>query len=245
MNTLVKDSDSLAKAKALVESIESGNAAGASNALDSLLEHHESEMFQELGRMTRDLHEALNACQLDVRLSELASKDIPDATERLTYVMTMTEDAAHRTLGAVEAALPVSELLERQGRQLQDRWSALSAEQVNAVNGISTDIQAFLDSTVTGAACISGNLSDVLMAQEYQDITGQVISKVITMVKSVESNLVELVRISGRRLGQLPEDNKPASGIRAHGPQVPGVDDSEGVVSGQDDVDDLLSSLGF
>lgn len=88
------------------------------------------------------------------------------------------------------------------------------------------------------------------MAQDYQDLTGQIIRRVIALVEEVEGNLVQLVRISGQRIVDDPQrsERKQSEASermqKGEGPSIPG-GDNEGVVSGQDEVDDLLSSLGF
>jgi chemotaxis protein CheZ len=86
------------------------------------------------------------------------------------------------------------------------------------------------------------NLNDVLMAQDFQDLTGQIISRVITLVEEVEGNLVELIRLTGDRF--IKPQDAPETDTAAEGPHVPGVGRTD-VVADQDEVDDLLSSLGF
>lgn len=88
-------------------------------------------------------------------------------------------------------------------------------------------------------------MNEVMMAQDFQDLTGQIITRVIELVEEVEGNLVELVRLTGERIATVPDQKDDrAEEIKAEGPHVPGLGDSK-VVNGQDDVDDLLSSLGF
>jgi chemotaxis protein CheZ len=106
----------------------------------------------------------------------------------------------------------------------------------------------FLGALSTDAGKLYGNLSEVLLAQDYQDLTGQVIQNVITLVREVEDNLVSLVVMAGH-VDQLTgtvhqiEDNQP-SAEQGVGPQIM-PEQRKDVLSGQDDVDDLLSSLGF
>ncbi len=247
-NTNIVNDLSLAQARKLVAELEAGNGDAAASLVEDLAKSRESGLFHELGKMTRDLHEALNSFQLDSRMADLASVDIPDAKERLNYVITMTEDAANKTLGAVEETLPVAENMQRQARELHDKWTRFRSKEmsVEEFRELSKEVDTFLAFTVDSASKVNSNLSDVMMAQGFQDLTGQVIRKVITLVKEVEDNLVTLVRISGQRFKQ-PDESKTAKQCdsRGHGPQVPGVDKGTDVVSGQDDVDDLLSSLGF
>ena len=247
----VADDESLAQARQLVAELEAGNSDEASHLLDELARRRDSGLFQELGKLTRELHDALNGFQLDSKISSLAEHDIPDAKERLNYVITMTEQAAHRTLNAVEESLPIAEELQKRAEELHDKWTRFRHKDmdVNEFRSLVPEIDSFLDLTSGHATKLNSSLSDVLMAQDFQDITGQIIRRVINLVKDVEDNLVGLIRISGQRMAP-PEKSAAKSGAlsdelsRGIGPQVPGLDHAD-VVHGQDDVDDLLSSLGF
>jgi chemotaxis protein CheZ len=241
----------LDKARQLVTHIEAGDEESAARLIEELGRMHESVLFQELGKLTRDLHEALNSFRLDSRLSEITATEIPDAKERLNYVVTMTEQAAHRTLTAVEESLPMSEALASRAGELSGVWQRfrsrdLSAEEFRQLSG---ELDVFLEQVNGDAECIRRNLSDVLMAQDFQDLTGQVIRRVINLVQDVEQNLVGLIRISGDRLtvpdAKKQQEKSQEEQNKGMGPAVPGTAGASDVVSGQDDVDDLLSSLGF
>lgn len=245
----VMDDESLAQARQLVVELESGNSDEASQLLDDLARRRDSGLFQELGKLTRELHDTLNSFHLDSKIASLTEKDIPDAKERLNYVITMTEQAAHRTLTAVEESLPIAEELQTRAEQLQDKWRRFRQKDmnVNEFRALVPEIDSFLDLTSGHATKLNASLSDVLMAQDFQDITGQIIRRVINLVKDVEDNLVGLIRISGQRMA--PEKAAKTTACkedlsRGVGPQVPGLDTAD-VVKNQDDVDDLLSSLGF
>ncbi|MBI5462829.1 MAG: protein phosphatase CheZ [Gammaproteobacteria bacterium] len=248
----VEDDESLAQARQLVVALEAGDDDRASYLLDELARRRDSGLFQELGKLTRELHDALNGFQLDSKISTLAEHEIPDAKERLNYVITMTEQAAHRTLNAVEESLPIAEELQKRAEELHDKWTRFRRKDmdVNEFRSLVPEIDSFLDLTSGHATKLNSSLSDVLMAQDFQDITGQIIRRVINLVKDVEDNLVGLIRISGQRMAPAEKVAAVKSGAlseelsRGIGPQVPGVDHAD-VVHGQDDVDDLLSSLGF
>ena len=238
----------LERARQLVTHMESGDDESAGRLIEELGRMHESLIFQELGKLTRDLHEALNAFRTDSRLSQITETEIPDAKERLNYVVTLTEQSAHRTLNAVEESLPMAETLAGRAAELSRAWERFMARELSAeeFRRLSAELGDFLDQTGREAETIRKNLSDVLMAQDFQDLTGQVIRRVINLVHDVEQNLVGLVRISGERLS-TPEQKKKTKQktSKGTGPAVPGTTDGSDVVSGQDDVDDLLSSLGF
>lgn len=238
---------SLECARRLVVLIEQGDESGAADALEELSAIRESSLFQELGKLTRDLHSTLNGFQLDSKISSLTEKDIPDAKERLNYVITMTQQAADNTLSAVEASLPLSEELQGRVAQLHERWSRFRKRDmdVNEFRALSQELDEFFTWLAEKSPELQSRLSDILMAQGFQDLTGQIIRRVITMVQEVEESLVGLIRITGQKMQQVPQnDEKGGPDITACGPVVPGVDKGD-VVSGQDDVDALLSSLGF
>lgn len=249
----IADDGSLQLARELVEQLEAGDEEMVTKLLDDLARKRETGLFQEIGKLTRELHDALNSFHLDSRIASLTEHDIPDAKERLSYVITMTEQAAHRTLNAVEASLPIAEELQTRSHELRDKWARFRRKDMQAseFRALVPEIDSFLDLTSGHAEKLNSSLSDVLMAQDFQDLTGQIIRRVINLVKDVEENLVQMVRISGQRMrpvegGSAGSDKAGKEDLsRGIGPQVPGVDKGEDVVTGQDDVDDLLSSLGF
>ncbi|MCG8425995.1 MAG: protein phosphatase CheZ [Chromatiales bacterium] len=231
----------LEKARLLVTQLESGDDEAAEITLDQIAIKKEPDLFQEVGRLTRELHEAINGFLLDQRIAELAERDIPDASERLNYVIEMTEDSANRTLEAVEESLPIADEVKEKADRLAEQWQLFRTRQlsVDEFRILSEELNQFFTQLTEHVGVINGNLSQVLMAQDFQDLTGQIIRQVITLVHDVEEKLVQLVRISG---AQLPDKQQHAE--KLEGPVVPGVDQGD-VVAGQDDVDDLLSSLGF
>ena len=228
-------------AKALIESAKQGNTIEVTRILSNITQIHEKTLFHELGKLTRDLHSAINSFHVDVKLADLAEQEIPDAKQRLNYVIDMTDQAAHRTLSAVEKSLPISAELEDQAKGLAENWRKFTHKEmrVSEFRELVPKISSFLQYTHESSHKIRGNLSEVLMAQDYQDLTGQIIRRVISLVQDVENNLVRLIRLSG--------DNRPKGIIEKStlsGPPVPGVEE-ENRVNGQDEVDTLLSSLGF
>lgn len=246
------DYENLELAKKYIELLESGNRHGADNILAELTDLRESQLFNELGKLTRDFHEALNAFNTDDRIAALAQDEIPDAKERLNYVIKKTDDAAHKTLNAIETVLPMCESLEKNLEGLGGEWNKFLAKEMKPqeFRNLTGNIKSFFDSSSQELSVVKSNLTEILMAQDFQDITGQIIKRVITLVAEVENSLVELVKL-GSKL-RLPKDQqkhgqeKPATpdGSVLEGPQIPGME-SATVVGSQDDVDELLSSLGF
>lgn len=239
----------LALAKRLVDELEAGNNEAANTTIAELSSNPfaNSSLFQEVGRLTRELHEALNGFVLDDSMAELVEVDMPDATERLHYVIETTEQAAHQTLSALEQAMPVSERLKNRAEHLNGQWEKFTHREltVDEFKLLSDELSEFLQQLSLDSQELHGKMNDIMMAQGFQDITGQVIKKVIALVKDVESRLVHLIRLAGNvHTSKDDEQLKKQKMADEHGPAVPGVTKSE-VVSGQDDVDDLLSSLGF
>lgn len=238
--------ETLELAKMLVSRLEDGNEGDAGSIIAELAGFTDSLLFQEVGRLTRAMHDSINSFVTDARLADIAETDMPDAAERLRYVIATTEQAANTTLGAVEDSLPLADSLRRDANYLAGKWAKLNTGQpsIDHVRELATEVSHFLGATQANAGQLHEKLSDVLIAQGYQDITGQVIRKVIGLVNDVEQKLVELVRLSGSHARGKPAVEKKEPNLAVGGPVVPGVDKGD-VVSGQDEVDDLLSSLGF
>lgn len=237
----------LTQARALVESLEQGNDQEVNLLIESISKFHESSLFQEVGKLTRQLHETLNNFEIDSPVEVISNNEIQDAKERLNYVIKMTEDSANRTLNAVEGGLPIAEELKEKSNTLDKKWQRFRQRKmpVEEFRELSDEIDCFLRLSVTHSEKIHDQLSEILMAQDFQDITGQIIRRVIDLVVKVEGSLVELVRISGQRIKQDAGTESFAIGSRGEGPRIPGCVSHKDRVSGQDDVDALLSSLGF
>lgn len=232
-------------AQALVECLQAGNEAEADQLIESLSQGcRQDELFIEVGRLTRELHDAINGFLLDARISDMTNVEIPDAKERLNYVITMTQQSADRTLTAVEKSLPVVEVMEKQSAQLAEEWNKLRMRMLSKeeFKGLSDQLYGFLQQAREDSSDLHASLSEVLMAQDFQDLTGQIIRKVILLVQDVEQKLVKLVRITGSKLDDGKVTKKEEAKLA--GPAIPGLDQGDQVTS-QDDVDDLLSSLGF
>lgn len=253
-NTFVADAESLEAARRLLSELEAGNSSAVNECLDVLSRKREQGLFHELGKLTRDLHDALRNFQLDSRIADMTASEIPDAKERLRYVITMTEQAANQTLSAVEEGLPIAEDLKESAVALHDKWQRFRSKDMQAdeFRELVPELDQFLAVTSDKAVSLNNHLSEIMMAQGFQDLTGQIIRRVIELVTQVEDGLVELIRVSGAHVKSAEgkqavnkQDDDPNKGF---GPQVPGVDDvaeTAEIVSNQDEVDDLLSSLGF
>jgi chemotaxis protein CheZ len=194
------------------------------------------EVIVDLRRVTHDLHAALERFRFDSRLVTFAEKDMPDARARLEHVLKLTDDAAHQTLDLVEKSIPAADGTARAAREQLELWQRREGADLQ-------QLLAFLTSTVASMESVREKLSEVLLAQGYQDLTGQIIRGVMKLVGELEHALGDLVRLSGG--SPVPAADRPVeTTARGFGPVVPGVD--HGVhVDGQQDVDALLSDLGM
>jgi len=239
----VNDKALLSKARSLVTALEQGNDVKANGILERIAASREASLFVEIGKLTRGLHNAMLTIRLDARLIGITRTDIPDAKERLNTVITKTEEAAHRTLNAVEELLPIVDTMAINADKILDlhRRQTRETTQFDIAGEGDHPLTDFIVKVKADAQKLNKNLSDVLMAQDFQDLTGQVIRRVIEVVQEVERSLVNLIRISStRRKARVKKSN----GVHAAGPALT-MAGEESKVSSQDEVDSLLSSLGF
>ena len=248
LNSEAESEDVLAHAEALVREMQAGNEARVQDLLNTIGRVREEGLYYEVGKMTRQLHDALNSFTQDSRLGELTEDEIPDARSRLRHVITLTQESADRSLSAVEKTLPKCDQLSERIARLGSSWQNFKRREmsVDQFRELSRELESFFTDAEQDTVDIRGGLNEIMMAQDFQDLTGQIITRVIELVEEVEGNLVELVRITGSKASGADDDSgkQKERDIVAAGPVVPGVGKSD-VVSGQDDVDDLLSSLGF
>lgn len=237
--------DTIERIRQLSEHVELGNQDEAHRLIEEITRLRENNLYQELGKLTREFHEALNSFRLDARLASFTEKDFPDARERLRHVINMTAQSADKSLTATETAMPICNRLHDEAGELKAQWERFTRREMDAneFRQMSAKLGSFLTNLQGDTEQLKGNLNDIVMAQDFQDLTGQIIGRVITLVDDMESSLVELVRLSGQNLTTqaAPEQEDQ---LKPSGPPVPGVDKGD-IVSGQDAVDDLLSSLGF
>lgn len=199
------------------------------------------QIIQRIGSLTRMLRDSMRELGLDKEI-ERAAQAIPDARDRLSYIANMTEKAAERTLTAVELAQPIQSGLEKQAEALDKRWDEWFAKPVELGDAreLVLDTRAFLTDVPAQARTTNSHLLEIMMAQDFQDLTGQVIKKMMDMIHTLEQELLQML------LDNVPADRRvdaaPASLL--NGPQV-NPEGKPDVVSDQSQVDDLLASLGF
>jgi chemotaxis protein CheZ len=236
--------EQLEAARALINAIEQDDDDRIKTELMALTNARESALFQQIGKLTRELHEALNNFKVDARLVDLTHNDMPDTRDRLNYVIQTTEEAAHKTLGYIDKTLPLANELKQTAAKLNESWQRFRNREMSATEfrDLSREIEAYLPVVNMHAGEIHNNLSEMTLAQGFQDLTGQVLRQVIGLVEEVETNLVKLVKVAGQP--QQSGETKVVDPLKAEGPQI-NAKNKPNVVNNQDDVDDLLSSLGF
>ncbi len=249
----------LEQAKLLVEYLENDQQEQADQLLAEIQNPINSELFAEIGKLTRQLHDSLMNFQLDSRLSDLASADIPDAKERLNYVISRTEEAANKTMDAVESIFPAVDGIQEQLQLVEPNWQKLMRNDIDLAGfkGLCLNIDNLLKLTNKETGNIHNLMTEVLMAQDFQDLTGQVIRKVIDLVREVEESLIGMLTAFGITESMLSErsitddsgaqvnKSKPKVGENLVEGPIINVEERDDVAVDQDDVDDLLSSLGF
>jgi len=249
---IIVDEDFIKRAKDLVSNAEAGNEEEVKIILDELAAMKQTSLYTELGKLTRELHETFKTFRFDSRLDELAESDISDARERLHYVISMTQQAADTTMSHIENAIPLCEHITEGTEELLSSWDRFTKREmeVEEFRQLSKRLKVFLQTANNDSKELMSHLNEVLMAQSYQDITGQIIYKVIQLVEDVEANLVNLIKLSSDH-GVIEKTSEPETEqnkkdkSRLDGPVIPGIADEVETLSGQDEVDDLLSSLGF
>lgn len=201
----------------------------------------QDRVFKRIGNMARHLHDTLHELGYD-KLLEKTVHAIPDATDRLAYVANLTEQAACRVLNATDIAKPLQDELESASRALGERWDKLYANQlsVEEFKVLAGETRSFLkEQAPQKAAATNDQLLEIMMAQDFQDLTGQVIKKVVALSQDLEAQLLQVL------VDVIPDARRNENvNSLLNGPVI----SSEGrtdVVVNQQQVDDLLGSLGF
>jgi chemotaxis protein CheZ len=208
----------------------------------SATEGSEDPLYRDVGRLTRQLHEALRALGGQAALQR-AVEDLPDARDRLAYVSRLTGEAADKVLDGVEQAKLE---LGRMTRGAQDLAHALHEDPAGAL--ASGRLVAYLQEVGESCARADALLTGIMLAQDFHDLTGQVIRKVVVLAQTLEVQLLRLLLERGPRWpAPAPGEAKPESAPMTSGLQGPVLDAAgrNDLAADQKQVDDLLESLGF
>ena len=197
-------------------------------------------VFTQIGHLTRKLHDTLRELGYDKAL-EKAVEFIPDARDRLDYIAKMTEQAAVRALTAIEIAQPIQEKLETEAENLATQWERVFDNQlgVDDFKKLATQTRDFLKGVPSRTKATNAQLMEIMMAQDFQDLTGQVIKKTIGLAQRMEHDMLQLL------IAATPMDKKAeVDASLLNGPVINAAGRAD-VVTSQAQVDDLLESLGF
>jgi len=198
------------------------------------------EVFHRLGLMARELHNTLSELGYEREL-EHAAQAIPDARQRLAYIGQMTEQSAARVLNAIDVAKPIQENLEARSIGLKTRWDKLFSGDlsVDEFKVLSNDTKVFLNELPKQTMTTKDELLSIMMAQDFQDLTGQVIKKILDLAQNLEEQLVQVLLVAA------PDSRKGAVlNSTLNGPVVYAQGQKD-VVKNQEQVDELLDALGF
>ena len=231
------DNDEL---QALFDAVAEQTAEPACSAEEPAAAASDGVVYNRLGQLARQVHDALRELGLDSTLHH-AAEAVPDARQRLAYIARTTEQAASRVLNATDVARPIQDELTNGADALSARWDELYAGRLSpeAFRELSADTRSFLAAVADGSRVTSAQLHEIMMAQDFQDLTGQVIKRVVDLAHLLETQLLQVL------LEAAPPQvrSEHHSGL-LNGPVI----NPEGrtdVLSNQAQVDDLLESLGF
>lgn len=200
----------------------------------------QEKVFNQVGLMARQLHDTLGALGYD-KLIEKTVSALPDAKDRLAYIANLTEQAACRVLNATDIAKPLQDELETGAQLLSAKWEALFANRMSVEDFklLAAETRVFVKKAVPlRTAATKEQLMEIMMAQDFQDLTGQVIKKVVALAQDLEAQLMAVL------IETMPGEKRTSVNGLLNGPVI----NAEGradVVASQQQVNDLLDSLGF
>lgn len=213
----------------LVDALGTREVERIEQALANLGLSHDNSLYKRVGEMARSLHESLSEFQksLSVHNVTMSSTTIPDAVTKLEAVLQMTFEAVEQTLGCTERQ---AELLMTSAEQLAALESKITEKQTPPEK-LEEDFKSFIHRERERVSESIDLNNRILLAQEFQDLSGQSIKKVIKLVSGLEANLISLVQLFGADAGSEPKSK--AEPEQTKDPLR------------QDDVDDVLKSFGF
>ena len=224
--------------RALNDALKKNDQAAFAIALDGLNAAQHSTLMSGVRQVTGDLQAALEQFRNDSRLLDLAEREVPDARHRLAHVLKLTDEAAHQTMDLIDQSCPLLDTITREAERLLKDGN-VSGEMHNESM---RDVALFAGTALDNARSVRSKLTDVLLTQGYQDLSGQIIRSVMKLVGELELALNTLVRIGNLQTPSTRREAEAAS--HGHGPVIPGVYHGN-TVGDQQDVDAMLSGLGM
>ena len=224
--------------QALTEALQKNDRDAFVAALNDLNKTASIEIINDVREVADNLQSALEQFRQDSRLVDLAENQVPDARQRLSYVLKLTDDAAHQTIDLIDKSSPVIEKIASGAEKLLGD----ELETGGQFRATKKDVTLYLAETIENSKTLRDNLHSVLMAQEFQDLSGQVIRNVMKLTDELENVLGTLISIGNLKdTENLPKIERSTNG---NGPLIPGLDNS-GAVGNQQDIDSMLSDLGL
>ncbi|MBX6393977.1 MAG: protein phosphatase CheZ [Burkholderiales bacterium] len=198
------------------------------------------EMFQRIGMLTRTLHDALRELGYDKAVEDAVNK-LPDARDRLSYIAELTGKAAERALNAVELGQQYQKALEAEAKRLAAQWDRVFAGELPLEDFKHTAVETrtFLKNLPLQTEQTYAQFTEIMMAQDFHDLTGQVIQRILKLAQNLESQLVKLL------IDATPPDKRPAADSEWLSGPAMNAANRDDVVTNQQQVDELLESLGF
>jgi len=225
--------DSVAQAQTAAPATGPGESGGNAESQDDVV-------FNRLGHLARQLHDSLRGLGVDKLLADTAGQ-IPDARQRLAYIAQMTEQAASKVLNAADIAKPIQEELMARSSAMSQRWDKMFANQlsVEEFKLLAADTRSYFSEAPPKLKITGDQLMEIILAQDFQDLTGQVIKKVVEVVQGMESQLLSVL------IEAMPDERKAAAPEGLLNGPVINAEGRSDVLTNQTQVDDLLESLGF
>ncbi|HEY8099628.1 MAG TPA: protein phosphatase CheZ [Burkholderiaceae bacterium] len=202
-------------------------------ASETVQDNHNKPIFDRLGGIVRLMHDSLRELGYDRALSDAATQ-ITDAQDRLEYIATLTEQAANKVLNTIDEGMPAQDTLAKNAKDMDSRWTQLFEGDMSLEDfkRLAADSKQFSNTVIESTETEKARLLAIMMAQDFQDITGQLIKKIVGITQKVESELAQILR-----------DNAPPELIKEKPQELMQGPTASALV--QDDVDSLLEGLGF
>lgn len=243
------DAELKQQAAALINDLDTGDVDVAVDQLLRFNDIRTDGLYQQVGKITRGLHDAIT--NLEIK-EDPANEGQRDVQARLSYVIELTSNAANRTMDLAEGALPVAGALREEATRLGAEWEKLGKRELTGdeFRALYSQMAEFLSYSARESQTLHEGFTEIVLAQGYQDLSGQIIQKIMAMLKRTEEDLLGLLALAGGVknfngesvvLSDEPVQAKKEKDLVAEGP-LPDVASS---LKNQDEVDDLLSSLGF
>lgn len=209
------------------------NIVNANNKNNSV----EHNILNDVGKVARIINSGLSNAGESLNLDK-TQQFLPDTKDRLIYISKITEDSANTVLNCLDTIIPIHKDITSRVDSIQKRWDLLFANKlsVNEFRTLAFDTFDLLKLINEKHLLIENMLIEIMMSQNFQDLTGQVIKKILTLINDVEKELLNiLIHYSN------PDKINNIDNNLLDGPQIKNTN----AINTQAEVDDLLSSLGF